>query len=437
VAAEWRNWAGDQACRPARIEHPATREEVAAAVLGARERGLRVKVVGSGHSFTEVPLTDGVMLVLDRLTRAIDADRASGLVKVEAGILLREFNRRLDELGLAMENLGDIDVQTLAGAISTATHGTGARFRNISAEVEAIELVDGEGDVRELEEDDDLLRAARVGIGALGAITAVTLRTVPAFTIRRVDEPRPLAEVLGSLDELTHRNEHFEFFVFPYAETALTIARNRTDEPPRRRGRLAAWANDILLENYALEVLARAGRTLPARNRDLARLATRLLSRTEKVVRSHEAFASERRVRFTEMEYAVPREHGAEAVRRVLELIREREVEVFFPIEFRLAAADDAFLSPAHERPSAYVAVHQFKRMPWREYFEAVEEIMRGFGGRPHWGKRHFQDATSLRPLYPRWDDFQRARAELDPAGTFGNAYTDRVLAPLPAATGT
>jgi L-gulono-1,4-lactone dehydrogenase len=437
VPAEWRNWAGDQACRPAAIEHPATREEVAAAVRGAREHGLRVKIAGSGHSFTEAALTDGVMLVLDRLTRVLDADRASGLVRVEAGIRLAELNRRLDELGLAMENLGDIDVQTLAGAISTATHGTGARYRNISAQVEAIELVDGEGEVRELEGDDDLLRAARVGIGALGAITAVTLRAVPAFTIRRVDEPRPLGQVLRSLDELADRNEHFEFFVFPYAQTALAIERNRTEGPPNPHGRLAAWANDILLENHVLALMARTGRRVPAMNRRLAGLATRLLSRTEKVVRSHEAFASERRVRFTEMEYAVPREHGAEAVRRVLELVRQREVEVFFPIEFRLAAADDAFLSPAHERPSAYVAVHQFERVPWREYFEAVEEIMRGLDGRPHWGKRHSQEAASLRPLYPCWDDFQRARAELDPAGAFRNAYTDRVLGPPPRATGT
>jgi FAD-linked oxidoreductase len=430
VASEWRNWAGDQACRPAAVEHPSTRDEVAAAVRHARDRGLAVGVAGSGHSFTEVALTDGLLLVLDRLSRVIEGDRASGLVKVEAGIRLHELNRRLDGLGLAMENLGDIDVQTLAGAISTATHGTGAAFANISAQVEAIELVDGEGEVRELSGGDDLLRAARVGIGALGAITAVTLRTVPAFTIRRLDEPRPLDQVLDSLEELCDRNEHFEFFVFPYAETALAIERNRTRDAPRPRGRVTAWANDVLLENHVLALMARTGRRFHGSNRRLAGLATRLLSRSERVVRSHEAFASERRVRFTEMEYALSREHGAEAVRRVLDLVRERRIDVFFPIEFRVVAGDDAFLSPTYERPSAYIAVHQFERMPWREYFEAVEEIMRVYGGRPHWGKRHFQTAATLEPLYPRWEDFQRARAELDPTGTFANAYTDRVLGP-------
>lgn len=430
MAGEWRNWAGDQTCRPAAVERPASVEDVVAALARARERGLPVRARGTGHSFTEAALTDGVMLDLSRMSRVIEADRETGRVRVEAGMSLKALNARLDELGLAMENLGDIDVQTLAGAISTGTHGTGAELRNISAQVEAIQLVDGAGEVRELGGDDDLLRAARVSVGALGVITAVTLRTVPEFTLRRVDEPRALAEVLGSIDELAASNDHFEFFTLPHTETALVIERNRTDEPPRPRGRTVAWLNDVLIENHALGVLARTGRRFPSANPRLARFAGRLLSRSEKVVRSHEAFASERRVRFTEMEYAIPRERGPEALRRVVELIRSRPVEVFFPIEFRVVAADDAMLSPTHERPTAYIAVHQFEGMEWRPYFEAVEAIMREYDGRPHWGKRHFQTAESLADVYPRWEDFQRARAELDPAGLFSNEYVDRVLGP-------
>jgi L-gulono-1,4-lactone dehydrogenase len=429
VAAEWRNWTGDEACRPAAIEHPASPDEVADAVHRARERDLRVKVAGSGHSFNGVALTDGVMLDLGRMARVIEADRATGLVRAEAGISLRLLGARLAALGLAFETLGDIDAQTLGGAISTGTHSTGVGLPNISAQVEAIELVTGDGETRELGAGDgDLLLAARVGVGALGAVTAVTLRAVPAFILRRVDEPRPLGEVLADLDELAEANDHFEFFAFPHTETALVVERNRTGERARPRGRLTAWASDVLFANHVFGLFARAGRRFPAANPALARFATRLLRREVRVDRSEAIFASERRVRFTEMEYALPREHGAEAVRRVVDLVGERRIPVLFPIEFRLVAGDDALLSPAHGRPTAFIAVHQFEGMEWRPYFEATEAIMRELGGRPHWGKRHSQTAATLAPLYPRWDAFQRARAELDPAGTFANDYTARVL---------
>jgi L-gulono-1,4-lactone dehydrogenase len=429
VAAEWRNWTGDQACRPAAIERPASRDEVVAAVRRARERGLRVKVAGSGHSFNEAALTDGLMLDLARMARVIEADRASGLVRVEAGVSLRLLGARLAALGLAFETLGDVDVQTLGGAISTATHATGVRLPNISAQVESIELVTGDGEIRELGAGDgDLLLAARVGLGALGAITAVTLRAVPAFTLRRVDEPRPLNAVLASLDERAETDDHFEFFAFPHTETALVVERNRVSEEPFPRSPLNAWTSDVLFANHLFGLFARAGRRFPAANPALARFAASLLRREVRVDRSEAIFASERRVRFTEMEYALPRERGAEALRRVVDLVGERRISVLFPIEFRLVAGDDALLSPAHGRPTAYIAVHQFEGMKWRPYFDAVEAIMRELGGRPHWGKRHSQTAATLAPVYPRWDAFQCARAELDPAGTFANDYTTRVL---------
>src|SRR5919201_2492219 len=239
MARAWGNWTGDQRCSPALVERPRTLDELVRAVSGAGERGLTVHVAGSGHSFTEAALTDGAMLRIEALNRVLDADRDSGLVKVEAGISLRDLSAVLWERGLAMENLGDIDRQTLAGAISTATHGTGAGFRNLSAQAEALELVLGDGSLLEVSEqsDGDAYRAARVGLGALGLIYSVTLRAVPAFTLHRVDSPRPLQETLASLDDLVARNDHFEFFVFPYTDQALTIERNRVDEPPRPRGR--------------------------------------------------------------------------------------------------------------------------------------------------------------------------------------------------------
>lgn len=432
AAGEWVNWAGDQSCRPGRILRPSSRDELAEALAGAAAASEKVRVAGSGHSFTETALTDGAMVRLEALSGVLDADRDSGLVKVGGGTVLAELNEELARLGLAMENLGDIDSQTIAGAISTGTHGTGVRLRNISAQVEGLELVLADGSVRHLSADTDpeLLRAARVGVGALGVISAVTLRCVPAFNLLRVDSPHPREEVLDTFHERAAAHEHFEFFTFPYADSALVLERNRLDSPPHPRGPLAAFLNDVVLENWALELLAATGKAAPATIPALARLAGRLASGSRTSDRSDRVFVNERRVRFTEMEYGIPRENGPEAVRRVIEWVRANEYPVFFPIEVRVAAGDDAFLSSAHERDTAYVAVHQYRGMEWRPYFEAVEAIMDDYGGRPHWGKRHFQTAATLAPRYPAWEDFQRARDALDPGRTFSNEYTDRVLGP-------
>jgi L-gulono-1,4-lactone dehydrogenase len=426
----WVNWAGDQSCRPARIASPASREELSETVAAATEAGERISVAGSGHSFTETAMTDGTMIRVGGLRGVLDADRSSGLVEVGGGTVLAELNEELARLGLAMENLGDIDRQTLAGAISTGTHGTGARLRNISAQVEAVELVLADGTVRRLDAaaDPDLLRAARVGLGALGAITAVVLRCVPAFALERIDSPHPREEVLDTFEERAQAHDHFELFTFPYADNALVLERNRTSEAPRPRGRLAAQLNDVVLENWALGALSATGRRFPRAIPSLARLAGRLAAGGRTIDRSDRVFANERRVRFTEMEYGVPREHGPEAARRVIEWVRSNRYPVFFPIEMRVAAGDDALLSPSHDRDTAYIAVHQYRGMEWRPYFEAVEAIMDDYGGRPHWGKRHFQTAATLAGRYPRWAGFQAARDELDPGHAFTNEYAERVL---------
>ena len=428
----WSNWAGDQVCRPLEIVSPASRDELGEAIVAATAAGRKVSIAGSGHSFTEAALTGGTMLRVEALAGVIDADPASGLVKVGAGTVLADLNEELAGLGLAMENLGDIDRQTIAGAISTGTHGTGARLRNISAQVEGLELVLADGGARQLSAatHPELLRAARVGLGALGAIAAVTIRCVPAFTLDRVDTPRPREQVLDAFQESADANDHFELFTFPYAESALVLERNRTEAPPRPRGRATAYLNDVVLENWALEALSATGKRFPASIPSLSRLAGRLASGSRTVDRSDRVFVNDRRVRFTEMEYGVPREHGPEAARRVIEWVRSNRYPVFFPIEMRVAASDDALLSPSHERDTAYIAVHQYRGMEWRPYFEAVEEIMDSYGGRPHWGKRHFQTAATLAPRYPEWERFQAARDELDPSRTFGNEYAERVLGP-------
>jgi FAD-linked oxidoreductase len=429
----WRNWAGDELCRPVERRRPCSPAELSQALDHAAARGLRVRAVGAGHSFSDVACSDGMLLHLDGLSDVLDVDVSSGLVRVQAGISIRELGRQLDGHGLAMENLGDIDVQSIAGAISTATHGTGARLRNIAAQVVELTLVlaDGSTLVCSAERDAEVFRAARVGLGSLGVLAEVTLRCVPAFTLRGLDAPAPLGETLERFEELALGNEHFEFFVFPYAEVALTRTNNRTDQPPRPRPRLNAYANDVLMTNHAFGLFCRTGRRLPGLIPQINRLVTRLAGRSERVERSSAIFASPRLVRFTEMEYALPRERTPEAVAAVMEMIEQRGFAVPFPIEVRTVASDDAFLSTAGERDSGFVAVHMFEGMQWRPYFEAVEAIMDRLGGRPHWGKRHFQTAATLRPRYPGWDRFQAVRARLDPDGRFANAWTERVLGPV------
>jgi len=432
ATGEWVNWAGDQSCRPRRIVAPGGRDELSEAIAAAAAAGEKVRVAGSGHSFTEAALSGGTLLRLGALSGVLDADPASGLVRVGGGTVLADLNEELARLGLAMENLGDIDRQTIAGAISTGTHGTGVKLRSISAQVEALELVLGDGSVRHLgpSTDPELLRAARVGVGALGAISAVTLRCVPAFTLLRVDAPHPRDEVLAGFQQRADEHDHFELFTFPYSDLALVLERNRTEESPRPRGRAAAYLNDIVLENWALEALSATGKAIPRLIPALSRLAGRLASGSRTIDRSDRVFANERRVRFTEMEYALPREHGPEAARRVVEWVRANRYPVFFPIEMRVAAGEDGSLAMAHGCETAYVAVHQYRGMEWRPYFEAVEAIMDDYGGRPHWGKRHFQTAATLAERYPAWEEFQRARDTLDPARVFANEYTDRVLGP-------
>lgn len=434
----WRNWAGDEGCDPVAIERPGSVAEIAAALERAAAAGQRVRVAGSGHSFTDVACSDGRLLSLERMDRVLGVDRDSGRVRVEAGITINALSAELARHGLAFENLGDIDVQTIAGAISTATHGTGARLRNLSAQVESLELVLADGSTltcSATDEDPSAYLAARVGIGSLGVVAAVTLRCVPAFTLRGVDAPAPLEETLERLDELGDANEHFEFFVFPHARTALTRTNNRVEEPPRPRSRGRAYLEDVALTNHAFHAFCLAGRAMPRAIPRINRLVTKVAGSTVRIDRSDRIFASPRLVRFTEMEYAVPRERTAEAVRRVMALVPQRGFHVPFPIEVRLVAPDDAFLSPVHERPSGYIAVHMFKGMEWEPYFRAVEQIMDEYGGRPHWGKRHFQTAATLRPRYPRWDDWQAVRARLDPGGRFVNAYAERVLGALPNPT--
>jgi L-gulono-1,4-lactone dehydrogenase len=429
-AGSWSNWDGRQECTPASFERPATVSELSGVLERAQRAGRRVRVAGAGHSFTGLVVTDGTLISLECMNRVLDVDSAGGLVRVQAGMTLGALNAELERRGLALENLGDIDRQTLGGATATGTHGTGARLRNLSGPVRSIELMLADGSMLtvDAESDPDAWRAARVSLGALGVVTAMTLEVVPAFRLRGVDGPQPLDEALARLDEHVAGHDHFELYWFPYSELALLRRNDRTLQAPTRRSAARAYLEDIVLVNHGLQAFSLLGRRFPTLIPRLNRVVTRVAGSSERVDASHRIFVSPRRVRFTEMEYAIPRDRAGDAVRAVREAIEGHHLPVSFPIEVRFGAGDDALLSPAYGRDTCYIAVHVFDAMEYEPYFRLVEELMDGFDGRPHWGKRHFQTARTLAPRYPEWDRFQAVRSRLDPSGRFANAELERVL---------
>jgi len=407
-------------------------DELAAIVRDAAERGGRVKVVGTGHSFPDIACTDGTMVRLDGYDGVLHVDREAKTATVQAGITIASLANALDEHGLAMSSLGDIGYQTISGAISTATHGTGLSYGNISSQVSGVRLVAGDGAIVECSpaSDPDLFRAAQVGLGALGAISSVTVRCEDAFVLHAVEEPMRIDGVLDSMDELAESNEHFEFYWFPHTDRCITKRNNRVPEPADPKTRFRAWLDDRFMANTVYGAVCRVGRARERWIPPLARIVGAALSRAEYSDRSDRVFTSPRLVRFAEMEYAVPRESARDAIDGVRRLIDDRRYRVSFPVEVRFVAADDIDLSPSHGRTTCYIAVHMFEGMPYEPFFRDVEALMNGFDGRPHWGKMHYQTATVLSERYPRWSDFQAARKQCDPQGVFANAYTDRVLGP-------
>ncbi|WP_338765927.1 D-arabinono-1,4-lactone oxidase [Nocardia vulneris] len=427
----WVNWAGDQQCAPAIVATPRSTDDIAEILGRAADAGQTVRVAGAGHSFTDAVLTDGVLLDLSKLDRILDVDTATGRVRVEAGSTLKAVSNALHAHGLAFPNLGDIDVQTVAGATATGTHGTGATLQNLSAALHSIELLLADGSTVELnaETDPDGWRAARVSVGALGIVTAVTLQMVPSFVLEGVERPIPLEDVLAELDTHVDGNQHFEFYMFAHSPLALTKRNNPVELAEQPRGKTVDWFADILMSNYTFDALCKLGRWQPRMVPWIHRGAAYAGSYRRQVDRSYRVFASPRLVRFTEMEYAIPRAHSAAAIREIKALATNFETPM--PIEVRWVAPDDAFLSPAGGRETCYIAVHQYRGMDYEPYFRACEAVFDKYDGRPHWGKRHFQTADTLRERYPDWDRFAEVRRRLDPKGRFSNGYVERVLGPL------
>ena len=427
--ATWRNWAGNQKASPVSIDAPRSVAELAALVASASEQGQKVKAVGSGHSFTSAAATNGRMIRLENLSGILHVDRATCRVTVGAGTRLSELNTLLDAEGLALANLGDIAYQTVAGAISTSTHGTGKALTGLAGQVVAMKLVNGLGEIIECSQsvNPHIFDVARVSVGALGVVTEYTLQAVPSFRLRALEQPMRLDEVLENAHDLASTNDHFEFFWIPHTKWALTKRNNRTEDELQPLPRVKGWIEKTFMENYAFGAVCRIGRARPSL---IPRLATALPSSgsREYVDQSFKIFASPRIVRFYEMEHALPVEALVPALKEIRAMVDRKGYLLNFPVEVRFTKGDDVPLSTAYGRDSAYIAVHVYKGMECQPFFRDVEDILRAYDARPHWGKMHYREADELSKLYPRWDEFIALRDQLDPQRTFSNAYSDTVF---------
>jgi L-gulono-1,4-lactone dehydrogenase len=432
IRTSWSNWAGTASSDAARVVRPTSRDEVAAAVTAAAGDGLRIKAVGSGHSFTSVAATSGVRVELDSLAGPVSIDPAARLATVRAGMPLSRLNAVLAAHGLALPNLGDIDTQTISGALATGTHGTGSGFGCLATFVAGLELVTGTGEVIlcSASSSPDVFRAAQVNLGALGVVTELTLQCVDAFTLRADERPGRVSDVLGDLESHTGDNDHFEFYWFPYTDRVQIKRNNRVPVSDAPLSRFRGWLDDDFLSNRVFGAACRLGRALPRSVPTITGISARALSPRVYTGPSHEIFCTPRRVRFVEMEYGMPREALPEAFAALRRLVDSLPFKVVFPVEVRFTAADDIWLSHGYGRDSAYIAIHQFVGMPYEPYFRQFEAIMTGFGGRPHWGKQNYQGASYFASVYPRFADFLAVRDKLDPNRIFANEYLDRVLGP-------
>ncbi len=429
-ASNWTNWSGTATAEPSRILTPRTPAEVTDAVVAARESGTTVKMVGAGHSFTAIAAPEGVMLRPDALTGIVCVDREAMTVTALAGTRLHVLNTALEGLGLSLHNMGDIAEQTLAGATSTGTHGTGGQVASLSAQITGLELVTGDGSlVRATEQENpDVLAVARLGLGALGVLTTITFRVEPLFTVEAHEGPMSWADTLDRFDALVADNHYFEAYWFPHTDRMSVKRNNRTLDPAEPLSRWRAWLDDEFLANIAFGWVNALGNARPGLVPALADVSGRALSECTYSDAAHKVFTSPRRVVFKEMEYAVPREVGLEALREVRRLVDSRDWKISFPVEVRVAPADDLPLSTASARESTYLAFHVNQRTDHRTYFTEVERLLRTYDGRPHWGKLHTRTSEDLAPVYPRWAEFQALRDRLDPDRVFDNTYLRRVL---------
>jgi len=426
----WRNWSGTVRTMPRHVAYPTGVDEIAALVQSCAKEGKGIRVIGAGHSFTPLVETGDVLLSLDHLAGVEPVDESTRSVWIWAGTRLKDISEALHKQGWAQENLGDIDVQSIGGAIGTGTHGTGIRFGSLSTQLLEAQVVTASGELLTCSEEQnrELFKALQVSLGMLGIVVKVRIRVVPRTVLHYRSMRLSMDECFDRLAELRDHHDHFEFFWFPHTDTVQVKLLDETDEKPSEN-RFWQQVNQLVMENAFFGMMSEGCRILPGLCKPVSRLSARFVPTGENVAYSHELFATQRLVRFNEMECSVPAERMEEVVREIRAKVAAEKHAVHFPVECRYVKGDDIWLSPAYGRDSAYIAVHMYKGMAHETYFRDVEDIFRKHGGRPHWGKMHTRTAEELAGLYPMWDAFRKVRQQVDPAGLFLNDYLRRLFA--------
>ena len=418
----WKNWAETCVCHPEQIQYPRSEEEIVNIIRYASENGKQIRVAGNGHSFTSLVGTDSILVALDNWAGLIGVE--GNIAHVKSGSNIKYLGEELFQNGLAQENLGDIDVQSIAGALSTGTHGTGIEFGTLSTQIEELTIINAKGEKITCSEKQnrDIFKAAQVSLGSLGIITEYKLKCVPKYILELRNVKSNITDTLSKLEQYKKENRNFEFYYFPYTETVQLKISNITNKEPKEGGFLR-YFNDIILENGAFKLFSEISRIFPSQSRRVSKLIGKLVGETKRNTWSHRVYATSRFVKFTEMEYNIPTEHFEDCILEVKKKIEDTQYDLHFPIECRFVKQDDIWLSPAYQRDSAYIAIHMYKGMPYEKYLKDMEAIFRKYNGRPHWGKLHYQTPDSLKKSYPKWDEFHAIRKEMDPGGIFLNGH--------------
>ncbi len=414
MAEAWKNWSGSVAAEPVERLRPKTEAELAEIVKRAR----KLRVVGAGHSFMPLCETFGTLVSLDQLEARIELNADKTRVWAPAGWSLAKLTAALWEEGVSLINQGDVNPQSLAGAIATGTHGTGINLGSLSTAARSFRLLLADGSLVTCSPDErrDLFEAQRLSLGLLGVATQIEIDVLPGYYLEERIESHRLDDVAARWEELIAANRHVEFFVFPYGDYVAL----KTLNPAQSEGPLMRMSD---VDDRLFKMVCDACALAPWLTKRLQPIIVSPGVKQRRVGPAHQIFPSERTVKFEEMEYETPYASGWAALREAIAWIRKRELPVTFPFEFRSVAGDDIWMSPMNNGPCLSISVHQYAKMPWRDFFAGIEPIFQAHGGRPHWAKRHTLTAKDVDLLYPKAAQFHAVRAEHDPAAKFANAH--------------